>query len=57
LNLYPKRPLLITHSTRMCWRGLLMPWGTSKDSCGEIAHQFSTMTVCRHIHRFKCSSF
>jgi hypothetical protein len=52
LNLYPKGPLWIRYSVWRYWKGLVRPWSTNKDSCGEIGHWFFTTTVCRYIlHR------
>jgi hypothetical protein len=57
LNLYLKGPLLIRHSMWRCWKGLLMPWGASKESSGQIAYWFFTTTMQRHVLRFEYCSF
>jgi hypothetical protein len=45
LNLFPKGPPLIGHSTWWCWKGLLMSRGTSEESYWEIAHSLFTLSA------------
>jgi hypothetical protein len=55
LNLYLKGPLLIRHYMWNCWKGLLMPWGASEESFGEITHWFFTTTswhILRQVLQF-----
>jgi hypothetical protein len=55
-NFHPEGQFLNRHFV-WCWKGLLMPWSTSEESCGEITHWFFTMTTCLHILTSKSQQF